>query len=250
MSVLVSEIQANPLAAMVLAALVISEIASLLLMGRKTPIPVVKSWHAGGLALWAVFGLPAIVDLLQTRGLPVVFAAVVLLALVLTIIASVLNFTQKSPQPLVANWYTWAIPLLVASGFIVAGYLTFVEVTATPPACGPVINGCHVVQASPYSKLFGVLPVGVVGLVGYVAVLIGWLMWRLGPAQLQKASSLAIWVVCFFGVLFSAYLTFLELGVIGATCGWCITSAVLMILLLWVSTPAAQAVFVAEEDEV
>lgn len=249
MTVLASEIQANPLAAIVLAALIISEIASLLLMARKTPIPVVNSWHAGGLTLGAVLGLPAVVDLLQTSGLPVVFAAVVLLALVLTIIASVLNFTQKSPHALVANWYTWAIPVLVASGFVVAGYLTFVEVTATPPACGPVINGCHVVQASPYSKLFGILPIGVVGLIGYVAVLIGWLMWRLGPAQVQKASRLAIWVVCFFGVLFSAYLTFLELGVIGATCGWCITSAVLMILLLWVSTPGAQAVFVVSDDD-
>ena len=36
------------------------------------------------------------------------------------------------------------------------------------------------------------------------------------------------------GTAFSAYLTFLEPFVIGASCGWCLTSAVLMLMLLWV----------------
>jgi uncharacterized membrane protein len=248
MTILVRDIQNNPLAAVVLAALIIGEIISLLLMARRTPIPAVRSWHAGGLILGAALGLPAVLDLLRTSGAPLVFAAVVSATLVLTIAMVVLGFTQKPPQPLVAQWYTWAIPVLVASGFIVAGYLTYTEVTATAPTCGVVISGCHVVQASPYSKLFGILPIGIVGLIGYGAVLAGWLLWRWGPAQVRPASSLAIWVVCFFGVMFSAYLTYLELGVIGATCVWCITSAVLMLLLLWVSTPAAQAVFVSEDE--
>jgi uncharacterized membrane protein len=34
------------------------------------------------------------------------------------------------------------------------------------------------------------------------------------------------------GVLFSIYLTFLEPFVIGATCAWCLSSAVIMTLLL------------------
>ena len=48
--------------------------------------------------------------------------------------------------------------------------------------------------------------------------------------------------MAWFGVLFSIYLTFLEPFVIGATCAWCITSAIVMTLIFWVSTgPAKQA---------
>ena len=35
-----------------------------------------------------------------------------------------------------------------------------------------------------------------------------------------------------FGMSFSIYLTFLEPFVIGATCMWCLSSAVIMLLLL------------------
>jgi hypothetical protein len=38
-----------------------------------------------------------------------------------------------------------------------------------------------------------------------------------------------------FGVLFSGYLTFLEPFVIGAVCMWCVSSAVVMLALLWVT---------------
>jgi uncharacterized membrane protein len=55
--------------------------------------------------------------------------------------------------------------------------------------------------------------------------------------------------MCIFGVLFSTYLTYLEVFVIHATCSWCITSAVLMILLLWVSTPAVQVILAERWNE-
>ncbi len=249
MAILMRDIQANPLAAIVLLARVLGELASLLLMARTTPIPAVKGWHAGFLSVFAVLGLPGILDLFRTSGIAVVLAAVVLVVIIANIAVPLLNLSQKSTPALAANWYTWAIPVLVVGGFVVAGYLTYSEVTATPPVCGPAINGCHVVQASPYSKLFGIVPIGIIGLTGYLAILVGWVAWRLGSAPVKKASCLAIWVLCFFGVLFSAYLTYLELGVIAATCVWCILSAVLMMLLLWVSTPAAQGVFVASAGD-
>ena len=34
-----------------------------------------------------------------------------------------------------------------------------------------------------------------------------------------------------FGLIFSIYLTFLEPFVIGATCAWCLTSAILMTMV-------------------
>ncbi len=37
------------------------------------------------------------------------------------------------------------------------------------------------------------------------------------------------------GVVFSIYLTFLEPFVIGATCAWCLTSALAVTLIMWLS---------------
>jgi len=48
-----------------------------------------------------------------------------------------------------------------------------------------------------------------------------------------------LWLVALVGTLFSIYLTVLEPFVIGATCMWCVASAVAMTLLLWAATPAA-----------
>ena len=51
----------------------------------------------------------------------------------------------------------------------------------------------------------------------------------------------ALWVMALAGTAFSAYLTFLEPFVIGATCVWCITSAVVVGLLLLTSTALLRA---------
>jgi uncharacterized membrane protein len=53
-------------------------------------------------------------------------------------------------------------------------------------------------------------------------------------------SRLALFAIALGGTLFSIYLTFLEPFVIGATCVWCLGSALCMTLLLvFTRTPAA-----------
>jgi len=51
-----------------------------------------------------------------------------------------------------------------------------------------------------------------------------------------------------FGVLFSLYLTYIELFVILAVCIWCLTSAVLMALILILAVGPALAVFQESDD--
>jgi uncharacterized membrane protein/thiol-disulfide isomerase/thioredoxin len=133
---------------------------------------------------------------------------------------------------------SWMIPVLCGIGLLVAGYLAYVESTEVRAVCGPV-GDCNTVQQSEYARLFGVLPVGVLGLAGYVAIGIAWVVNHISDRRLSGLASLALTGMALFGVLFSIYLTFLEPFVIGATCIWCLSSAVIMTLLLWFAVQPA-----------
>jgi uncharacterized membrane protein len=52
-------------------------------------------------------------------------------------------------------------------------------------------------------------------------------------------TSIALLGMATFGLLFSIYLTLLEPFVIGATCAWCLTSAIILTALLWLSLASA-----------
>ncbi|MFZ6031386.1 MAG: vitamin K epoxide reductase family protein [Chloroflexota bacterium] len=241
---------ANTIAVIVLAALLFSLIASVTLTLSSRPMPAMQSWYSVALLVFALLAIPSIFDLAQTQGLAFVLALIVTGIFAIQIAAPILILAGKGEGPVLKDWFTWAVPLIVIAGITVSTYLAFVEATQAVPACGPV-GDCGTVQESEYAMLFGVLPVGVFGLMGNLALLAAWLAKQFGPASLKNLSALALWGMSVFGVLFSAYLTFLEPFVIGATCMWCITSAVTMILMLWVTTPAAKEAlgFTGEEDD-
>lgn len=135
-----------------------------------------------------------------------------------------------------AEWPAWAIPALAAAGTAIAAYMAFVEVTGTEAICGPV-GDCNRVQLSPYASVAGI-PVGLLGVGGYLLIGAMALTMRLRPRR-GGPLPLLVWATAAAGVVFSIYLTFLEPFVIGATCLWCINSAVIMTLILIAATPAA-----------
>jgi len=141
-----------------------------------------------------------------------------------------------------SSWPAWTVPILVVAGMGVAAYLSFVEVSQVQAVCGPV-GDCNTVNQSEYARLFGFLPVGILGLAGYALLLVFWVLGRWGSESLRVPGRMGLWAGALFGVLFSIYLTFLEPFVIGATCAWCLTSAVVMTLLLWAAAPEAAAVW-------
>jgi uncharacterized membrane protein len=238
----------NTLAVIVLIALIITWFTSLILSLRNAPVRTDRGWFAWILPVFAFLGIPPTIDLLQTGGITFVYAAIVFIVFVLNIVIPILRARGTSSHPLVADWFKWSIPILVIGGLVVSGYLTFIEAKGGGGvACGP-LGGCAEVQTSKYATLFGFLSVGLLGFLGNIALLVAWVVWQFGPANLKKLSALAIWGMCIFGVLFSTYLTFLEPFVIGATCMWCLSSAVEMILLLLVSTPAAQQALAIMDD--
>jgi uncharacterized membrane protein len=150
----------------------------------------------------------------------------------LALLLSQMNAMKPAAPPL-------AIPVLSLVGFGIAGYLAFVEMTQVTAVCGPV-GDCNTVQQSKYALLFGVLPIGVLGLAGYLAILLAWLVSRLGSGRNASLASLALLEMIVFGTLFSIYLMFLEPFVISAACAWCLSSAMIMTVLMWLSTPSGK----------
>lgn len=182
-----------------------------------------------------------------SEGFGLAWAVMGLLALALlhALVAAVLAALGR-PAPHVPDAVTrWLIPLLSIVGLGVALYLTYVETQEVAAVCGPV-GDCNAVQASPFAKLFGVLPVGLLGAVGYVAILSAWAV-RQRPA-FARLVPLAIFGMALFGVLFSIYLTYLELYIIRAICIWCLSSAVIMALLLALAVGPAVAALGEGDD--
>lgn len=156
----------------------------------------------------------------------------VLLALgVLAILIAVVLMLLRHAQ--IENWM---LPAVLTAGIGVALYLAFIQLSHNEAACGALGN-CNIVQESVYARLFGVLPIGLLGVAGYGVMLTIWLVGKLGGAEFTNLANRLLLLMALFGALFSVYLTFLEPFVIGATCAWCLTSALLMLLILWLVTP-------------
>ncbi len=168
-----------------------------------------------------------------------ILSVVILTGMIASVFAVGNNFSK--PKELAStNWPEWLIPVLAIIGLGVASYMSFVEVTHTEAVCGPV-GDCNAVQQSAYATLFGILPVGILGVAGYVSILVVWIAKKFGPKNWNRAATILLWVLALFGVLFSIYLTFLEPFVIGATCAWCLSTAVIMTLIFWACSPAAKS---------
>ncbi|MBT8396559.1 MAG: vitamin K epoxide reductase family protein, partial [Gemmatimonadetes bacterium] len=166
--------------------------------------------------------------------------------LVLALMVVSLALRGYPPRVKGGEWPLWITPALILAGAGVAAYLSFVEVTQTQAVCGPV-GDCNTVNQSEYATLFGVLPVGLLGLIGYGVILVSWVLRHSSSAKVSRLATLSLWGAVLFGTLFSVYLTFLEPFVIGATCAWCLTSAVVLTLLLWATSPLASRVWSKEQ---
>jgi uncharacterized membrane protein len=113
---------------------------------------------------------------------------------------------------------------LTLVGLGVASYLTYIHYAGINPVC-TAGGSCLKVQTSVYSKFVGI-PVALMGLIGYVAIMAS----LLAPEnETTRFATVAITVV---GFGFSAYLTYRELFSIHAICEWCASSAVILTVLM------------------
>jgi uncharacterized membrane protein len=110
------------------------------------------------------------------------------------------------------------ITLLTLAGIGVSAYLTYLKITNNTIACN--LGECGAVQNSKYSEMFGI-PVALLGLLYYLSLLV--LLW----SKFKKGVQLwALW-----GLIYSSYLTILELFVLKVICGWCVISFVIIIII-------------------
>jgi uncharacterized membrane protein len=113
---------------------------------------------------------------------------------------------------------TWVIPLLSWLGLGVATYLAYVEVTHVEAICGPV-GECNIVQSSSYARILGI-PIAVLGVLNYLAIIVLWIGQRDSIKQIANLSVLGLLGLTLLGTLFSIYLSWLEIFAIRAVCAW------------------------------
>jgi uncharacterized membrane protein len=122
------------------------------------------------------------------------------------------------------------VAALALAGIFISLYLTLYKIGIIGElSCS--IGSCETVNTSKWSRFLG-LPVAAWGLLFYLDVFGVALVGTTRRFELEPAISLVLVGEAAVGVLFSAWLTYLELGVIHAICIWCVTSAVIVTAIL------------------
>ena len=119
--------------------------------------------------------------------------------------------------------------LLALIGFFVALYLTLYK-TGASGSISCSICSCETVNTSRWSTLLG-LPVAAWGLGFYVAALTVSIAGSSDRWADERGPAVVLVALSGWGVLFSLWLTYLELFVIHAICMWCVISAIIVTLI-------------------
>ncbi len=146
-----------------------------------------------------------------------------------------------------------AIAGLGGLGILVSSVLIWLHYESDAPLCTGAA-GCRTVNTSPYSEVMGV-PLAILGLLMYSAILGLSLLARRSypggpglagpPRNLRfrgvplRPVALAIFGLALAGLLYSGYLTYLEVNVIHALCPWCLASQGIIAAIFVLSLPMA-----------
>ena len=136
--------------------------------------------------------------------------------------------------------------LVSLAGLFLGAYLTLYHYGYVGSlACG--VSSCETVQSSRWSMFLGV-PVATWGAGFYVAMLGLSLVSLQDRFAYSRGLSLAMMAITGWGVLFTAWLNYLEAFVIHAWCEWCLGSAAMVLVLFllavldWRELRAAESV--------
>lgn len=127
-----------------------------------------------------------------------------------------------------SKWLYRASVALVVVGFLVSIYMTVYKISGNEGMC--LGSGdCSTVNASRFSEVNGI-PVAVIGIVGYLAILFVHFFENRNPF-FQKNGTLLIFGMSLTGFLFTLWLVYVELELLKAICPFCVTSQVAMTII-------------------
>ena len=123
--------------------------------------------------------------------------------------------------------------VLAAIGFFDSLYLTYVKLSHQQAYCAG-LGECETVNNSPYAEIAGI-PIALLGMGAYLVILVLLYLEPRGEFW-QNNSRLIVFGLTLVGILYSIYLTYIEIAVLRAICPYCVVSAVVMLLLFIIST--------------
>jgi uncharacterized membrane protein len=131
------------------------------------------------------------------------------------------------------NALRWASLALAILGTLDSIYLLVYKSSSNDKLCLGS-GGCATVNYSPYSEIYGI-PVSLLGIAGYLAMLAVLALeprWSLAG----EYGRLALFGMSLVGLLFSAYLTYIEAFILHAYCPFCVASAIIITILFALAT--------------
>jgi uncharacterized membrane protein len=125
------------------------------------------------------------------------------------------------------------VAALALAGIFISLYLTLYKFGVIGElTCS--IGSCETVNTSKWSTFLH-LPVALWGLLFYAEVFVISLVGTMPRLESEPLVSIVLVAEAAIGVLFSAWLTYLELAVIHAICIWCVTSAFIVAIIFLIS---------------
>lgn len=113
-------------------------------------------------------------------------------------------------------------------GAVDSAYLSWLKLTGSVAACSN-IGDCEAVNNSRYAEIAGI-PIAILGLLGYLAIL-AILLLEVKKPSWKYGLRLAFFGFTLAGTLYSIYLTYIEVAILGAICPFCVVSAIVMVAL-------------------
>ncbi len=135
---------------------------------------------------------------------------------------------EPAPPPSLARM---AVAFLALVGLLLSTYLMLHRIGLVGRLYCGIEGACETVQSSRWATFLGLVPVPLIGVLGYLVLLVVAVI-GMQPAW-ARDRRVSLWLLGLSGiaVLFTAYLTAIEAFVLHAWCRWCVGSAVVILLI-------------------
>jgi uncharacterized membrane protein len=122
--------------------------------------------------------------------------------------------------------------VLAIIGLANATYLSWIKLANATAACAG-IGDCDYVNSSKYAEIAGI-PIALMGAGAYFAILV-FLLIENRSKFFKDIAPFFVFGISLIGVLYSTYLTYVEVAILHAICPYCVLSALILVALLVIS---------------